>query len=482
MSDGGTLAAAVSWSATGGSISGAGVYTAGAAPGRYIVVATAAGSPLADTASVTIPEPPPPNLVAIEVTPAAASVQSGRTQQFAAIGRLSDNSATAVPVAWSATGGSVSAGGIYTAGAAPGTYLIVATEIGGAALADTAVVTVTAALVAVEVTPPTATVVVGATQGFVATGRYSDNSTQPVPVTWTATGGTISSGGLFTAGATAGSGFRVIATLTGGTLADTSSVTVSAPPSDIVAIVISPDSIRIKPYDSTAVSAVGRRGDGSTVPVAVTWTSTAGTVSALGNFVAGPVAHGRYSLIARQAGGGTLADTVPVTLHGTTGESVVGPDFWAPTPGAVHLCTSNHFTDDPVGLTATATITAAPDIGVLAASKPYATMTWGSYSPFPDGSTIDFVRVACEKVFELPAGYTDSVRVRISVSSYSAGSGMAKIFKYENRYTPQGRADFTPPSQDWYPPNWTTAQVADSVVVSPTNGANIWFKNTKVPF
>ena len=218
------------------------------------------------------------------------------------------------------------------------------------------------------------------------------------------------------------------------------------------------------------------------MPVAVTWTSTAGTVSALGNFVAGPVALGRYSLIARQAGGGTLADTIPVTLHGTTGESVLGPDFWTPTPRAVHLCTSNHFTDDPVGLTATASITATPNVGVLSGAKPYATLGWGSYSPFPDGSSIDFVRVVCEKVFELPVGYTDPVKVKISVASYSPGSGMAKIFLYENRNNPQGRADFTSPSQDWSPPNWTTAQVAESAFVSPTNGANIWFKNTKVPY
>jgi hypothetical protein len=481
MSDGGALAATVTWNATGGSISGAGVYSAGGTPGEFIVVATAQGSTLADTAFVTIPAPPPPNLVAIEVTPPTASVQSGRTQQFTAIGRLSDNSTTAVPVTWSATGGTVSAGGTYTAGAAPGSYRVIATEIGGAALADTAVVTVSAALVAIEVTPPTATVVSGATQQFAAVGRYSDNSVQPVTVTWTATGGTIGSNGLFTAGATTGSAFRVIATLTGGTLADTSLVTVSAPPGTIVAILISPDSMRIKPYDSTRVTAMGRRGDGSTVPVSVTWNSIAGSVTALGYFKAAPIPLGRYALVATISGG-TLADTMPVTLHGTGGESVVGPNFWTPTPGAVHLCTSNHFTDDPVGLTATATITALPDVGVLAASKPYATRTWGSYSPFPDGTTIDFVRVVCEKVFELPVGYTDPVKVKISVASFSPGSGMAKIFLYESRNNPQGRADFTSPSQDWSPPNWTTAQVAESAFVSPTNGANIWFKNTKVPF
>jgi len=128
MSDGGTPAAAVSWSATGGSISGAGVYTAGSSPGEYIVVATAQGSALADTALVVIPAPRrQPRSDRSRAS--AATVQAGLTQQFAAVGRLSDNSTQAVGVSWSATGGVVSAGGIFTAGATPGSYLVIASEI-----------------------------------------------------------------------------------------------------------------------------------------------------------------------------------------------------------------------------------------------------------------------------------------------------------------------------------------------------------------
>lgn len=394
MSDGATLAATVTWSATGGSITGAGVYTAGSNPGDYVVVATAQGSTLADTALVTIPALPPPNLIAIEVTPPSATVASGRAQAFAALGRLSDNSTVAVPVSWTATGGTVSGGGVFTAGNAPGAFLVIATEIGGAGLTDTAAVTIILSLVAIEVSPP--------------------------------------------------------------------------------------DTIRIKAYDSTAVSAVGRRSDGSTVPVALTWSSAAGTVSALGNFVAGLAPSGTYPLVATQQGG-TLADTIRVTLHQTTGESVQGPNFWTPTTGALHLCTSNHFTDDPVGLAATATISATPEVGVLSVTKPYTTQGAGSYINFPNGPTIDFVRVVCEKVFELPVGYTDSVKVTVSVSSYSANSGMAKIFTYQNSNNPQGRADFTR-VRDWQPPAWTSAAVAETVYVKPTNGANVWFKNTRVPF
>jgi len=48
----------------------------------------------------------------------------------------------------------------------------------------------------------------------------------PVSVAWNATGGTITPGGLYTAGTTAGT-FRVIAT--SGTLADTASITITIP-------------------------------------------------------------------------------------------------------------------------------------------------------------------------------------------------------------------------------------------------------------
>ena len=55
----------------------------------------------------------------------------------------------------------------------------------------------------------------------------SDNSTSSVTVTWSATGGAITTGGLYTAGSTAGS-YDVIAVQQGGTKADTSAVTVTS--------------------------------------------------------------------------------------------------------------------------------------------------------------------------------------------------------------------------------------------------------------
>ncbi|HEU0053947.1 MAG TPA: hypothetical protein VFQ39_12265, partial [Longimicrobium sp.] len=145
-------------------------------------------------------------------------------------GKFSDGSTSTIAVTWTATGGTVSAGGLFTAGQAAGTYRVTATAAGG--VTGGADVTVTAAPVAtltqVLVTPSTATVAAGGAQQFAAQGKFSDGSTGAVAVTWTATGGTVNAGGLFTAGQSAGT-YRVTATAAGG-LSGGADVTVTAPP------------------------------------------------------------------------------------------------------------------------------------------------------------------------------------------------------------------------------------------------------------
>lgn len=143
MSDGDTTVVGVTWSATGGTITGAGLFTAGAAAGSYRVIARAAGG-AADTVGVTVTAPSTsPTLIGIAVTPGSATVAAGGTAQFAATGQLSNGGTQAVAVTWTSTGGTISGAGTYTAGALPGTFFVVATGSGG--LADTATVTITGA-------------------------------------------------------------------------------------------------------------------------------------------------------------------------------------------------------------------------------------------------------------------------------------------------------------------------------------------------
>ena len=70
-----------------------------------------------------------PVLSSIEVTPAAATVEPGASQQFTATGRDQFGGALPVAPAWSVDGdGSIDAAGLYAAGSTPGVFTITASE------------------------------------------------------------------------------------------------------------------------------------------------------------------------------------------------------------------------------------------------------------------------------------------------------------------------------------------------------------------
>ena len=142
----------------------------------------------------------------------------------------------------------VSASGLYTAGSTAGSFRVIATQQGGTK-ADTVGrhdrCRRRRTLSAVEVTPASVSLTTGGTQQFSAVGRMSDGSTAGVSVTWSATGGTVSGAGLYTAGSTAGT-FRVIATQQGGTKADTATVTLSAPAPTLTAVELTPASVSLQ--------------------------------------------------------------------------------------------------------------------------------------------------------------------------------------------------------------------------------------------
>jgi len=148
----------------------------------------------------------PPTLQSISVTPNGPSIPIGTTQQFTATGTYSNNSTENITgqVTWASAAPSVatiSATGLATA-LAIGTSSITA-SLGGVAGATMLKVTVTTTpiLQSITLTPASASIAVGATQQFFATGRFSDNSTENITsqVTWTSARtvvATISSAGL----------------------------------------------------------------------------------------------------------------------------------------------------------------------------------------------------------------------------------------------------------------------------------------------
>jgi hypothetical protein len=320
-SDGTTSAVGVIYNAEGGNISTAGFYVAGDVAGTYRVIATQQGGTKADTAIVTVNAGVTLNQVVLN--PAAVVVPLGGTQQFSVSGLWSDGSTTAPTVSYSATGGTVDSDGVFTAGSLPGSYLVIATQQGGA-LADTSQVTVGPTLSQLVMNPSSVSVFPGSAQQFAVSASWTDGSSQLPPLKFGATGGTVSAGGLYTAGSVPGS-YQLIVRHDGGTKADTSNITIPT----LTGLTLSPQPATVPASGSQLFSVSGTWSNGATTPPAVNYTATGGTISPAGLYVAGSN-NGTFQVIAKHKFG-TRADTSVVTISGlappppSSGDLVVYP-------------------------------------------------------------------------------------------------------------------------------------------------------------
>lgn len=169
----------------------------------------------------------------VTVTPSTATVAGSATQSFSAT--VSGTGSPSQVVNWTASAGSINSSGLFTAPVATAsiqTITVTATSNQDGAFAGTATVTVPATastVTGVTVTPSTASVAGGATQSFTATVSGTGSPSQSV--NWTASAGSISAGGVFTAPAATASIQTITVTATSvqnGAFAGTSTVTVPA--------------------------------------------------------------------------------------------------------------------------------------------------------------------------------------------------------------------------------------------------------------
>src|SRR5258705_267629 len=147
-------------------------------------------------------------LTEVFVTPATVSVTAGGTRQFLAYGRKRNGDSVSVNVSYTATGGGISAAGLYSAGQNAGSYRVIAVN-GPTALADTAAVAISILPVAsVTVAPATASVAVGQVVGLVATLKDANgNALSGRVVTWASSAAavaTVDSSGVVTGVAAGG--------------------------------------------------------------------------------------------------------------------------------------------------------------------------------------------------------------------------------------------------------------------------------------
>jgi hypothetical protein len=107
--------------AGGGTIDGAGLFTAGTLPGSFINTVEATSGPITGLATVVVLAGP---LATITVTPNPDSLDVLLTSQFTAVGRDASNNIVVIAPVWSvvAGGGTIDVNGLFTAGSVGGDF------------------------------------------------------------------------------------------------------------------------------------------------------------------------------------------------------------------------------------------------------------------------------------------------------------------------------------------------------------------------
>ncbi len=223
----------------GGSISGSGLFTAGASAGGPYTVSAQSGS-ITGTASVTVTQ----SNAAPTIATAASSNPSpvgGTTASLSVLG-ADDGGEANLTYTWATTGTppaavAFGANGTNAAKVTTATFTkagsyafqVTVRDQPGLTVTSSVAVTVNQTATSIVVSPASATVNTSATQQFTATARdqFTTSLTTQPTFAWTVSGGgSISTSGLYTAGATAGGPYTV--TATSGTVRGTASVTVTA--------------------------------------------------------------------------------------------------------------------------------------------------------------------------------------------------------------------------------------------------------------
>src|SRR5438093_3089253 len=316
---GDSVAVAVSWSASGGTITSGGVYTADTIAGTYQVTATTqvtSSAPATTATSTTLSSSSQVKnrgpLTKVILTPVTASVLVGGTLQYAAYGRRKNGDSTSVNVVYAASGGTITAVGLYTAGQTAGPYHVAATQSSGGTLTDTAAVSITNIPVAsVTVSPTTASLPVGVTRQFTAVTKDSAGTTLTGRVaTWASSNtadATVSSSGVVS-GKAAGS---ATITATSETQSGTAAVTVTNVP--VASVTVSPASASLLVGATQQFTAVTKDAAGNTLTGrTVTWASSNTAVAIVsGGGLATGVAGGPATITATSEGqSGTAALTI----------------------------------------------------------------------------------------------------------------------------------------------------------------------------
>jgi len=269
---------------------------------------------------------PTATLMSIEVTPPNPSIAKGTTQQFMATGIYSNNSKVdmTASVNWTSSAlvvatisNAAGSKGLATALSVGGPITIRATDPATGKTGTAALTVTAAALVSIGVTPINPTIARGTNQQFVATGIYTDATTQNLTssVTWTSSAPTIATisnaAGLNGLATSLLVGITTI-TATSGAISGNTTLTVSA--ATLVSIAVTPVNRSIGLGTNQQFVATGTYTAGPTQDLtkSVTWTSSTPAVATISNAV------GFNGLATSVAAGITTITATSGTISGAT--------------------------------------------------------------------------------------------------------------------------------------------------------------------
>ncbi len=414
----------------------------------------------------------PAALVSIAISPAAPTISLGTTQQFTATGTYSDGSTQdlTATVAWTsskATVAIISSAGLATS-AGTGTTTISATL--GSTSNSTTLTVAAAALVSISVSPTSASIPVGTTQQFTATGTYSDGSTQDVTgsATWSADNTQVASVGA--TGIAVGTGLGS-ANITAGSGAIQGSAVLNVGPPVLLSLAVTPSTATVVAGSTQQFTAIGTYTDGTmqNLTNSVNWSSSATSVATVnGAGLAKGVAQGAANITAATGSisvSATLTVSAPVLVtvavspssasiaDGTTQQFTATGTF---SDGSTQdLTNSASWTSSPPNF---ATITSAG----LATGKGIGNATITATSGSVSGSA------------SLAVGQPSLVSIAVTPANSSLALGTALQMKATGTYTDGSTQDLTTTV------SWTIGDPTITTVNSQGSVSSVAVGNTTV--
>jgi len=280
------------------------------------------------------------SITSVSVSCVPTSLQTGRTSQCSVTVTGSGSYSSAV--SWSAVSGTITSSGLYTApSSAPvsGSDTIKATSTQDSTKAGTAAVVVTTTAVQPTVTgvsvvaTPSA---IGIAQTATCAATVKGSGAFSTAVTWTATGGTITSGGVFTPSGVGTGSCVAHSAQTGYTnVSGSASIAITATPPVVtvtnVSVIATPSSITTSQTSTCAATVTGT----GAFTTGVTWTATGGTITTGGVFTPSGTGTGSCTAHSAQTGYTNVSGSANITV--TAASSTI--------TGVSLVCTQTTITD-----------------------------------------------------------------------------------------------------------------------------------------